>query len=216
MAEDSDQTVVAPLFDVLLPLIEGATERLQAGIEVLDAGCGRGRALLAMAERFPASRFTGYDLCRDAIDHAIKEARNRGLCNVRFEARDLTGYAEPERFDLVMSFDAVHDQKDPQGLLRGLYRSLKPGGVHLMQDIGGSAHLENNLDFPMASLLYTASCLHCTPVSIGQGGDGLGTMWGWETAQRMLGNAGFESVEKHVLPHDPMNVWFVSRREGSS
>lgn len=212
MAEDSDQTVVAALFDVILPLVAGIEERLDAGIEVLDAGCGRGRALMAMAARFPASRFTGYDLCPDAIVYAQTEARRRGLANIHFEARDLTGFHEPERYDLVTSFDAVHDQKDPQGLLSGLYRSLKPGGVHLMQDIGGSARLENNLDFPMASLWYTASCLHCTPVSIGQGGEGLGTMWGWETAQRMLGEAGFESIKRHVFPHDPANVWFVSRR----
>lgn len=216
MAEDSDQTVVQPLFSTILPLVEGIEERLAEGIEVMDAGCGRGRALLAMAERFPASRFTGYDLCRDAIDYARSEVRKRDLRNVHFETRDLTGYDEPDRFDLVTSFDAVHDQKDPRGLLGGLRRSLRPGGVHLMQDIGGSARLENNLDFPMASLLYAISCFHCTPVSIGQGGDGLGTMWGWETAEKMLQEAGFDSVTRHVLPHDPMNVWFVSTRNPRS
>ena len=213
MAEDSDQTVVTPLFDSVLPLVDGIEDRLRSGINVLDAGCGRGRALVALAERFPASRFTGYDLCADAIDYARNEVRRRELDNIHFEVRDLTGFDEPGRYDLVMSFDAVHDQKHPQELLHGLHRSLKPGGVHLMQDIGGSARLENNLDFPMASLLYAVSCAHCTPVSIGQGGDGLGTMWGWETAERMLRNAGFASVQRHVLAHDPMNVWFVSRRE---
>ena len=212
MAEDSDQTVVTPLFDIVLPLIDGVDERLQGGMRVLDAGCGRGRALLALAEKFPASTFVGYDLCPDAIEHAREEARRRGLDNIRFEVRDLTGFDEPGQYELVTSFDAVHDQKDPQGLLNGLYRALAPGGVHLMQDIGGSARLENNLDYPMASLLYAISCMHCTPISIGQGGAGLGTMWGWETAERMLKIAGFESVERHVLPHDPMNVWFVSQR----
>lgn len=215
MAEDSEQTVVAPLLDTILPLVEGVEERLESGIEVLDAGCGRGRALIAMAERFSNSRFTGYDLCSDAIEYARAEAGRRALDNIHFEARDLTGFEAPERFDLVLSFDAVHDQKDPRGLIRGLFRSLKPGGAHLMQDIGGSARLENNLDFPMASLLYTISCLHCTPVSIGQGGEGLGTMWGWETAQHLLKEAGFQSVQRHVLPHDPMNVWFVSIKEVS-
>jgi hypothetical protein len=64
----------------------------------------------------------------------------------------------------------------------------------------------------MASFLYAISCVHCTPVSLGQGGEGLGTMWGWETAETMLRKAGFADVKRHVLPHDPMNVWFVSRR----
>jgi 2-polyprenyl-3-methyl-5-hydroxy-6-metoxy-1,4-benzoquinol methylase len=211
MSEDSAQTVVAQLFDTILPLT-GVTGRLEAGIEVLDAGCARGAALLAMAERYPNSRFTGYDLCGDAIAYADAAARAAGLANIRFETRDLTGYDEKARFDFITSFDAVHDQKDPQALIRSLCDALKDGGVYLMQDIGGSAKLENNLGFPMASLLYAVSCVHCMPVSLGQGGAGLGTMWGWETAERMLHDAGFATVERHVLPHDPMNVWFVSRK----
>lgn len=211
MAEDSDQTVTGQLFDAILPLAGDVVERLEVGIDVLDAGCGRGAALLAMAGHFPASRFTGYDLCPDAVEFASRAASADGLDNVRFEVRDLSHYDEVDRFDFITSFDAVHDQKNPQDLLRRLRRALRTGGVYLMQDIGGSAELENNADFPMAALLYAVSCIHCTPVSLAQGGQGLGTMWGWETAQSMLRGAGFDSVERHVLPHDPMNVWFVSR-----
>ncbi len=211
MAEDSEQTVTAGLFEHILPLVDGIEARLEQGIDVLDAGCARGSALLVLAARYPASRFTGYDLCADAIEHAAAAAGCAGLGNVHFEVRDLTGYCEPARWDLVTSFDAVHDQKDPASLVRGLRQSLKPGGTYLMQDIGGSARLENNRDFPMATFLYAVSCVHCTPVSVGQGGAGLGTMWGWETAEQMLRDAGFGAVVRHVLPHDPMNVWFVAR-----
>jgi 2-polyprenyl-3-methyl-5-hydroxy-6-metoxy-1,4-benzoquinol methylase len=211
MAEDSEQSVAAALMEHILPLAPGLEDRLRSGIDVLDAGCGRGLALIELARAFPKSRFVGMDLCGDAIDYARLTARNEGLSNVTFEARDLTGYCEPGRFDLIASFDAVHDQKDPAALVRGLRGSLRPAGTYLMQDIGGSARLENNLDFPMASLLYAISCLHCTPVSLGQGGLGLGTMWGWETAETTLRDTGFASVERHVLAHDPLNVWFVSR-----
>lgn len=211
MAEDSGQTVAAQLFETILPMAEGVAERLEAGIDVLDAGCARGAALIAMARRFPNSRFIGYDLCADVIDYASSMVREEGLKNIRLEVRDLTGYDEKASFDFITTFDAVHDQKDPQALIRGLHGALKSGGVYLMQDIGGSAKLENNLDFPMASLLYAVSTVHCTPVSLGQGGEGLGTMWGWETAEAMLREAGFSCVERRVLPHDPMNVWFISR-----
>ena len=63
---------------------------------MLDAGCGSGRALIAMAERFPNSRFTGYDLCADAIasaqrsaDDAIRElgSSRSGLTSAEAEAR---------------------------------------------------------------------------------------------------------------------------------
>ncbi len=196
----------------ILPLADDIVQRLEAGIDVLDAGCGRGAALIALARHFPKSTFTGYDLGADAIGHANAEIKAAGLGNIHFEERDLTGYDEMERFDFITTFDAVHDQKDPQDFLHGLHGALRPGGVYLMQDIGGSARLENNLDFPMAAFLYAVSCLHCTPVSLGQGGAGLGTMWGWETAEAMLKEAGFAEIRRTVLPHDPMNVWFVSRK----
>ena len=212
MAEDSGQTVVAQLFDTLLPLAPGLSERLEAGIDVMDAGCGRGLALLALAERFPKSRFLGLDLCADAIAFAANSAAERGLANIRFAVQDLTHYDVDGGFDLVTSFDAVHDQKDPAGLVRTLYRALRPGGIYFMQDIGGSARLENNLEFALAPLLYAISTAHCTPVSIGQGGPGLGTMWGWETALACLEAAGFAAIERHVFPHDPMNVWFVAEK----
>lgn len=210
MAEDSGQTVVEHLLERILPVVPGLIERLEQGIDVLDAGCGRGMALLVLAQRFPQSRFVGYDLGADAIAWASGQALAAGLANVRFETRDLTGFDEVARYDLVCSFDAVHDMADPAGLVRSLRRALRPGGVYLMQDIGGSARLENNRDVPFAAFLYAISTCHCTPVSIGQGGAGLGTMWGWETAQALLHEAGFASVERHVLSHDPMNVWFVS------
>lgn len=212
MAEDSDQTVVAGLFDSILPLAPGLDERMKDGIDVLDAGCGRGGAVRALAARYPRSRFVGYDLCAPAIDYARTAARTAELDNVHFAIRDLSDFDEAARYDLITSFDAIHDQRDPADLLRRLYRALRSGGIYLMQDIGGSARLEDNHDFPMAALLYAISCVHCTPVSLGQGGQGLGTMWGWETAEAMLAGAGFEGIERNVLPHDPMNVWFVCRR----
>ncbi|NRG16980.1 class I SAM-dependent methyltransferase [Rhizobiales bacterium] len=212
MAEDSGQTVVAQIDGLLDTLAPDLKSRLANGIDVLDAGCGRGLALIELARRYPESRFVGYDLCGDAIAFAKTEARSKGLENIHFEKRDLSSYDEKERYDFIASFDAVHDQKDPAALVRSLHDALKPGGIYLMQDIAGSARLENNLDFPMAAFLYTVSCCHCMPVSLGQGGEGLGTMWGWETAKRTLEEAGFASIEKHVFDHDPLNVWFVSRK----
>lgn len=212
MSEDSEQSVVSSLFDVILPLITGIDDQLHIGIKVLDVGCGKGYALIAMADRYPQSQFTGYDLCEEAVVEGNHLAKVRDLKNIKFKVKDMASFNEQDEYDLITSFDAVHDQKNPEGLIKGIHRALRHSGVYLMQDIGGSAHLENNIDFPMASLLYSISCMHCTPISIGQGGEGLGTMWGWETAQAMLESAYFHSIKRHVLPHDPMNVWFISHK----
>ena len=214
MAEDSDQTVVSALESAILPLVDGLAERLDEGIDVLDLGCGRGHALLALARRFPRSRFTGMDLSGEALGHARAAARAGGLANLAFEERDLTTFdrdAPRSAYDLVATFDAVHDQADPAALLRGVRRALRPDGVYLMQDIAASSHQHENIDHPLGPLLYTVSTMHCMTVSLAQGGVGLGTMWGDATARALLADAGFGAVERHLLDHDPVNAYYVIR-----
>ncbi len=212
MAEESDNTVVSCLVDQILPLAPGLIERLESGIDVLDAGCGSGHALCALAEAFPNSRFTGFDLCPEAVDAANATAKARGLTNIRLEARDLSAMNCSARFDLVTAFDIVHDQRDPAGVLRNIHAALRPGATFLMQDIRASSRLENNLEHPLGPFLYTISTMHCMTVSLAHGGAGLGTVWGEELAVEMLGDAGFRGIAVKQLPHDIMNNWYVSTR----
>lgn len=214
MAEESGQTVLPVLIDLILPLAPETIERLDKGIRVLDLGCGRGRAMMMLAERFPNSRFTGYDLSPQAVDWAEAERRKRGLDNVRFERRDLSDFdqtAETDAFDLVTTFDAIHDQAKPKNLLRGIHRTLAPSGVYLAQDIKGSSHHHHDREHPLGPLLYTVSCMHCMTVSLAQGGEGLGAMWGREVAERYFAEAGFTSIAVHELDHDPQNYYYVCR-----
>lgn len=215
MAEDSGMTVLAALEDRILPLIPGLVERLQRGIHVLDVGCGRGRALLKMATLYPNSTFRGFDLSADAIDWARSEAARRHLRNVVFEVRDATDFdrtAEREAYDLVTTFDAVHDQARPLLVLKGIAATLKSDGVYLMQDIHAHSHTHANLDHLFAPFLYTVSCMHCMTVSLAQDGDGLGAMWGREKAIELLQEAGFADVEVHRLDHDIQNDYYVVRK----
>ncbi len=107
----------------------------------------------------------------------------------------------------MTTFDAVHDQARPMAVLRGIRRSLAEGGVYLCQDIKGSSHHHLDRGHPLGTLLYTISCMHCMTVSLAQDGEGLGAMWGRETAGRYFREAGFGSVEVHELPHDPQNYY---------
>jgi 2-polyprenyl-3-methyl-5-hydroxy-6-metoxy-1,4-benzoquinol methylase len=212
MAEESAQTVVAALHDHILPLSPGLAAQLEEGIRVLDVGCGSGRAACALAEAYPKSTFTGYDLCEEAVVAANAHATAEGLTNATFRTHDITHLEEPGAYDLVTAFDIVHDQKDPETVLANVHSVLKPGGTFLMQDIAGSSHLEKNLDHPIGAFGYTISTMHCMTVSLAQGGAGLGTMWGEELAEEMLKEAGFTDLEKHKLEHDFINVYYVMSR----
>jgi ubiquinone/menaquinone biosynthesis C-methylase UbiE len=215
MAEDSGLSVVSSLESHILPLIPGLAEQLGRGARGLDVGCGSGRILNRLAELFPKSHFVGMDLSKDALGTARDLALAKGLKNVEFTAVDLSdfdGTAEPESFDFITTFDAVHDQAKPLNVLKGIYRALKRDGVYLMQDIKGSSHVYNNISHPIGTFLYTVSCMHCMTVSLAQGGEGLGAMWGEEKTREYLEKAGFRSVEKHELSHDIQNNWYVVRK----
>lgn len=210
MAEESAQTVVAGLEDHILPLIPGIAGRLKAGIDVVDIGCGRGMGITALAAAFPNSRFTGYDLCEETIAYARANAAAEGLTNIRFDRLDVAEL-EGEAYDLVFTFDAVHDQAQPATVLSNIRRILKPGGVYLMQDIDARTDVADNIGKPLATYLYTISCMHCMTVSLAQGGLGLGAAWGEELALAMLKDAGFADVATHRLPHDIVNIYYVCR-----
>jgi SAM-dependent methyltransferase len=212
MAEDSGAVHDASLIDVTLPLVPGLTGRLKDGIDAADVGCGSGHAVNLMAEAFPRSRFTGFDFSAGGIAAARAEASRKGLQNARFEQRDAARLDEVARFDFVTTFDAVHDQARPDQVLAGIARALRAGGVYLCVDTSASSKLAENLNHPLGPFLYTVSCMHCMTVSLADGGMGLGTMWGEQTARAMLGEAGFTSIETAHLDGDIVNAYIIATK----
>lgn len=215
MAEDSGQSVLSSLESHILPLVPGLTDRLESGIKFLDVGCGSGRIINKLAGMFPNSQFRGFDLSPEATSRGRDEAARLGLKNVEFIIQDLSDFhvtAEVEVYDVITTFDAIHDQGQPLNVLKGIHRALKVDGLYLMQDIKASSHVHKNKDHPIGTFLYAISTMHCMTVSLAQGGEGLGAMWGEEKTREYLGKAGFRSIETNVLAHDIQNNWYVVRK----
>lgn len=212
MAAVSAESIDRALVDDLLALAPDLIARLRSGADVVDLGCGRGRAINVMAAAFPASRFVGYDFSTAAIGWAIDEAAELGLTNVGFEVVDVARMTDCDRFDVVTAFDAIHDQADPAGMLAAAARALRSGGIFFAGDIKASSHLEQNFDIPWATFIYTVSTMHCMSVSLGLDGAGLGTGWGRELAVTMLADAGFADVVVHEHESEPFNLYYVARK----
>src|SRR5690606_14641845 len=194
-----------------IPLVPGLHERLEAGVDVLDLGCGRGIALRMMAARYPKSRFVGLDFSEEAIAWARTQAAKDGLKNIKYKCADAAALQHEQAFDVIFTFDAIHDQKRPDLVLANIARALRRDGVYLMQDIHASSLPHENKDHPVGPLLYTVSTMHCMTVSLAYGGMGLGTMWGRQVAEQMLRTAGFGSIDVHRLPHDFQNDYYIVR-----
>lgn len=213
MAEDSGAANDSALIDTILPLVPGLPERLKAGIDVADIGCGSGHAVNLMAQVFPTSRFVGYDFSEEGIATGRAEASELGLNNARFESKDAATLDEVDRFDFITAFDAIHDQAQPAEVLRRIAQALRPDGAFLMVDIRASSRLHENMDHPLGPLLYTMSTMHCMTVSLALDGMGVGTVWGEQKARQMLSDARFTKIDVEAVEGDLFNSYFVARKE---
>ncbi|WP_433474572.1 class I SAM-dependent methyltransferase [Spirillospora sp. CA-142024] len=207
-AQETARVYDAALVDTIVPLVPGLTERLRDGIDVLDVGTGQGHAPVVLAQAFPRSRFHGLDQSEEGIAAGRREAGRLSLDNVSYTIGDATQITG--RYDLVTAFDVIHDLARPQETLDAVAASLRDGGIFLMGDIAASSNLEENLDHPFGPALYSFSVFYCMTTSLSTGGAGLGTVWGEQTAQRMLGDAGFTDVQVRSVEGDPLNVYYVA------
>ena len=212
MAEMSGEVFDGALIDVVLPIVEGLPERLRAGAEVADFGCGSGHAVNLMAQAFPASRCTGIDFSEQALAAGRAEAERLGLTNSSFESHDLTRLDKVDAYDVITAFDTIHDQAHPAQVLANIYQALRPGGVLLVADVKASSRLEDNVGVPRSTYLYTVSTMHCMTVSLALDGDGLGTAWGHQLATSMLNDAGFAEVQVTEIESDPFNIFYIARK----
>jgi 2-polyprenyl-3-methyl-5-hydroxy-6-metoxy-1,4-benzoquinol methylase len=183
--------------------------KLQRGVEVADVGCGRGRALIKLAQTFPNSRYVGYDVFGPSVEMAQANAKAAGVGRqVTFEKLDASK-GIPRQYDVITTFDVVHDAVDPLRLLRAIRQSLAPDGVYVCLDVNCSEKLEENAG-PLGAMFHGFSIFYCMTTSLANGGAGLGTVGFHEAKVRdMCAEAGFSSVRRLPLENPFNNVYEV-------
>src|SRR5437588_10022049 len=148
------------LVPVWLPAMPEVQAKLERGALVADVGCGQGKALIKLAQTFPQSRYVGYDNFAPSIEQAKANADAAGVADrVRFEHRDVSE-GLPEQYDVITTFDVVHDAVDPLGLLRAMRQALRPDGRYVCVDVNASARLEENAG-PVGAFMHGASLFYC-------------------------------------------------------
>ena len=212
MAESSGEVFDATLIGTTLPLVSGLVDRLKAGTDVADVGCGSGHAINLMAKEFPNSRFTGLDFSEEGIAAGRAEADKMGNSNVSFEVEDAALMDRTGSFDFITTFDSIHDQAQPRKVLKNIANAIRPDGTYLMVDIRADSEVQNNMDHPLAPFLYAISTLHCMTVSLALDGEGLGTMWGEQKARELLAEAGFKEIEVESVEGDIFNSFYICRK----
>lgn len=190
-----------------LPAAPDAQSKLEGGGTLADIGCGGGRAVIKLAQAFPAARFVGYDAFPGQIERARQNVERAGVADrVRIELLDVAA-GLPDTFDVITTFDVVHDAVDPRGLLRAIRNGLAPGGSYILVEINSADDPHANVG-PLATMFYGASVFYCLTTSLAHGGEGLGTNGLPEAKVRELClEAGFTSVRRLPI-ENPFNILY--------
>ncbi len=194
----------AHLLPDVVPAMDGIEDRLRAGARVADIGCGAGGAVLLLAQAFPASTFTGYDISQHALARAGSRLAEQGLTNATFHDPRAEPLPVDGSLDLVTTFDCIHDMTDPQSVMHAIRAALRDDGTWLLVDIKALDTFEQNIaKNPMASLMYGISVFSCMSSALSApGGAGLGTLGlPPAKAEAMAREAGFTRFRKLPVDH---------------
>jgi len=195
-----------------LPTLPRVVQRLQDGGCAIDIGCGTGLVPVLLAQAYPHARITGLDFDARSIEIARENARKAGVHErVTFIHASATELPLVDGgWDFISTFDCVHDLGEPERVLRRIRGALAPEGAYLMVEPKVAERLTDDANNPFARMLHGISCLHCVPVSLAQGGPGLGACWGEARARRLAGEAAFASFQ--VLPiRSPVQAFYELR-----
>jgi 2-polyprenyl-3-methyl-5-hydroxy-6-metoxy-1,4-benzoquinol methylase len=199
----------ANLVSSWLPALGGVEAKLRAGARVADVGCGHGASTVLMAQAYPASMFVGSDYHDESIAQANRRAADARLNgSVRFEvasAQTFTGGP----YDLVASFDCLHDMGDPLGAARHIREMLAADGTWMVVEPFAGDDVAGNLN-PVGRVYYSFSTFLCVPNALSQdGGYSLGAQAGEAPIRRLALDAGFTRFRR--VAETPFNIVYEAR-----
>jgi SAM-dependent methyltransferase len=199
----------ANLVSAWLPALDGVEEKLRAGANVADVGCGLGASTRLMATAYPNSTFAGFDYHTESIALAREKAMAAGLSErTRYDvarAADFPGTG----YDLIAMFDCLHDMGDPVGAARHVRQALAPDGTWLVVEPIAGDGVEQNLN-PVGRAYYCFSTFLCTPSSLSQEvGLALGAQAGEARIREVARAAGFTRFQR--VAETPFNAVFEVR-----
>lgn len=201
------------LVPVALPKLDGVVDKLGAGAKVADIGCGSGVALIEMAKAYPRSVFHGYDIAKIPLARAAENVARAGVRNITLHDASVEVLPGNGSFDLITTFDCLHDMTRPDLVMRAIRKAIKPDGTWLIADVHGQPTFEQNLtNNPLAPFMYGISVLCCMSSALSEpGGLGLGTLGFPEpVARKMTAEAGFTRFVTRDF-ENPINAYYEVR-----
>jgi SAM-dependent methyltransferase len=192
-----------------IPALDGVVARLVGGGRVADVGCGLGASSVLLAQAYPQARIAGSDYHDRSIELARKRAADAGVADrVGFEVASAQTFSG-RGYDLVTTFDCLHDMGDPLGAARHVREALTPDGTWMIVEPAAGDRVEDNLN-PVGRAYYGFSTFLCVPNGLSQpGGYALGAQAGEAAIRQVTTDAGFTRFRRAA--ETPFNLVYEVR-----
>jgi len=200
---------VANLVSSWIPALDGVAGKLAAGGRVADVGCGHGASTVLLAQAYPKAKILGSDYHHASIDIARKRAADAGVADrARFEVASAQTFSGTG-YDLIATFDCLHDMGDPLGAARHTRQALERDGTWLIVEPLAGDTLADNLN-PVGRIYYSFSTFVCVPNARSQpGGHALGAQAGEAAIRQVTEQAGFTRFRRAA--ETPFNAVYEAR-----
>ena len=200
---------IANLVPSWIPALDDVQDKLRAGADVADIGCGLGASTILLAQEYPNSRFLGSDYHDQSIELARKRAGDAGVADrVNFEVASAAAFSGTG-YDLVATFDCLHDMGNPLGAAQHVRQALKPDGTWLIVEPAAADEVAANMN-PIGRGYYNFSTFLCVPNALSQsGGYALGAQAGEAAIRQVVTDAGFTRFRRAA--ETPFNLVYEVR-----
>lgn len=192
-----------------IPALEGVEPKLRSGARIADVGCGLGASTILLAENYPNVELMGCDYHDESIELARKRAADAGVGErISFEVNSAQTYTGTG-YDLVTTFDCLHDMGDPVGAATHVRQSLAPDGTWMIVEPFAGDRVADNLH-PVGRVYYNFSTFLCVPNALSQpGGYSLGAQAGEAAIAALVAEAGFTRFRR--ASETPFNIVYEAR-----
>ncbi|HVX55913.1 class I SAM-dependent methyltransferase [Nocardioides sp.] len=113
-------------------------------------------------------------------------------------------------YDLVTTFDCLHDMGHPVAAARHIHERMAPDGTWLVVEPMAADTVEGNLN-PVGRVYYSFSAFLCVPNAVSQGGARtLGAQAGEAAIRQVTQEAGFTRFRRAA--QTPFNLIYEVRR----
>jgi ubiquinone/menaquinone biosynthesis C-methylase UbiE len=200
---------IANLVPSWIPALDAVADKLASGAKVADVGCGLGSSSILLAQQYPNSDVRGFDYHDGSIELARKRAAEAGITDrISFDVASAQTFAG-SGYDLVTTFDCLHDMGDPLGAAKHIRQALDDDGTWMIVEPMAGDDVTANLN-PVGRVYYNFSTFLCVPNAKSQpGGYTLGAQAGEKAIEDLVRQAGFTRFRRAA--ETPFNLVLEAR-----